>query len=186
MRRQLIDRMADTAAFRVLLFVSGLMVLPVLALGLLLSPIALVASVMEPEVGALAFLLLAIGGAVGIVGWLRARWGARTPERHNVGLTLALLAIGIATALAVGGFVTYVAITVFWNPSGWSGPQFVAVAAFVVAHGVWVVAGIAWIERLMFSYAVRTGRIFDAIPVALLLVALGLVLAVMLAAATLA
>ena len=186
MRRQLIDRMADTMAFRILLLVSGLMVLPVLALGLLLSPIALVASVMEPEAGALAFLLSAIGGAVGIVGWLRARWGARTPERHNVGLTLALLVVGIVTALAVGAFVTYVAIAALSNPWSWTWPPLAAVATFVFAHGVWIVAGIAWIERLMFSYAVRTGRIFDAIPIALLLVALGLVLAVVLAAATLA
>ncbi len=185
MRRQLIDRMADTTAFRILLLLSGLMVLPVLALGLLLSPIALVASVMEPGAGDLAFFLLSLGGAIGITGWLRARWGARTPERHNVGLTLALLAVGIATAFAVGGFVTYVAITELWKPWGWTGPPLAAVATFVLAHGVWIVSGIAWIERLTFSYAVRTGQIFDAIPLALLLVALGLVLAVVLAAATL-
>ena len=49
MRRQLIDRMADTTGFRILLLLSGLIVLPVLALGLLLSPIALVASIIEPE-----------------------------------------------------------------------------------------------------------------------------------------
>ena len=182
MRRQLIDRMAGTTAFRILLLLSGLMVLPVLALGLLLSPILLATSAMEPDAAGLAFILLSIGGAIGIVGWLRARWGARTPERHNVGLTLALIAIGIVTALAVGGFVTYAA---FWVPWGWTGPSLVGVAAFVVAHGVWIVAGIAWIERLTFSYAVRTGRIFDAIPITLLLVALGLVLAVVLAAATL-
>jgi hypothetical protein len=154
----------------------------VLALGLLLSPILLAASVMEPDAGGLAFILLSIGGAIGIVGWLRARWGARTPERHNVALTLSLLAIGIATALAVGGFATYVAIA---KPWGWTGPSLAAVATFVIAHGVWIVCGIAWIERLTFNYAVRTGRIFDAIPIVLLLVALGLVLAVALAAATL-
>ena len=185
MRRQIIDRMADTTAFRILLLLSGLMVLPVLALGLLMSPIALIALVMEPEARGLAFLLLSIGGVIGIIGWLRARWGARTPERHNVALTLALIAIGIATALAMAGVVTYFAVTEFWNPWGWTGPPLVAVVTFVVAHGVWIVAGIAWIERLTFSYAVRTGRIFDAIPIALLLVALGLVLAVVFAAATL-
>ena len=189
MRRQLIDRMADTTAFRILLVMSGLMVLPVLALGLLISPIALVGWGRwggAPDAGDLVFILLSTGGAMGIVGWLRSRWGARTPERHNVGLTLALLAIGIATALAVGGFLTYFAITEFRSPWGMRGPPLIVAAAFVVAHGVWIVAGIAWIERLMFSYAVRTGRIFDAIPVALLLVALGLALAVVLASATLA
>lgn len=186
MRRQLIDRMADTPGFRILLFVSGLIVLPVLALGLLFSPIALIGSVQKPSAGSLGFLLSSMGGAVGIVGWLRARWGARTPERHNVSLTLVLLAIGIATALAVGGFVAYVAMVEFWTWGWTAGPSLLTVAAFVIAHGVWVVSGIAWIERLTFSYAVRTGRIFDAIPIALLLVALGLVLAVVLAAATLA
>ena len=186
MRRQMIDRMADTTAFRILLLVSGLMVLPVLALGLLLSPFFLVGLIAYPDAGSLAFVLLSTGGAIGIFGWLRARWGARTPDRHNVGLTLVLLAIGIVTALAVGGFVTYFAITEFWKPWGWTGPPLFAAAAFVFAHGVWIVSGIAWIERLTFSYAVRTGRIFDAIPIALLLVSLGLVLAVVLAAATLA
>jgi len=186
MRRQMIDRMADTTGFRILLLLSGLVVLPVLALGLLFSPIALVASIIEPDAGSVAFLLSSTGGAIGIVGWLRARWGARTPERHNVGLTLALIAIGIATALAVGGFVTYLLLTQFRYSWGGSGPPLIALAAFVVAHGVWIVSGIAWIERLTFSYAVRTGRIFDAIPITLLLVALGLALAVVLAAATLA
>ena len=186
MRRQLIDRMTDTPAFRILLVLSGLMVLPVLALGLLFAPVALVASFLEPDASTLAFVLLSLGGAVGLVGWLRARWGARTPERHNVGLTLALLAIGIGTALAVGGIVTYFAITEFSKPWGWNGPPLVAAATFVFAHGVWIVSGVACIERLMFSYAVRTGRVFDAIPIVLLLVALGLVLAVVLAAATLA
>ncbi len=182
MRRQLIDRMADTAAFRILLLVSGLVVLPVLALGVLLSPFFLIGL---PDANGLAFVLLSFGGATGIVGWLRARWGARTPDRHNVELTLALLAIGIATALAVSGIVTYIAITDFWKPWGWTGPGLIAGATLVLAHGVWIVCGIAWIERLMFSYAVRTGRTFDAIPVALLLVAFGLALAVVLAAATL-
>jgi hypothetical protein len=178
--------MADTIGFRILLVVSGLMVLPVLALGLLVSPFFLVGLVMDPEAGSLAFVLLSIGGASGIFGWLRARWGARTPERHNVAFTLALLGIGIVTALTVGGVVTYFAVTEYWKPWGWTDPPFVAAAAFVIAHGVWIVTGIAWIERLTFSYAVRTGRIFDAIPVALLLVALGLSLAVVVVTATLA
>jgi len=185
MRRQLIDRMADTMGFRILLFLSGLLVLPVLALGMLVSPMFLAGSLIARDSGALAFILLSTGGAIGIVGWLRARWGARTPERHNVGLTLACLAVGIATALAVGGFVTYIVIDEYSRTWGWNGVQLAIGAAFVAAHGVWIVAGIAWIERLMFSYAVRTGRIFDAIPVALLLVALGLALTVLLALATL-
>jgi len=182
MRRQMIDRMADTTAFGILLFLSGLMVLPVLALGVLVSPFFLIAGPTTAGAGDVAFVLLSTGGSIGIVGWLRARWGARTPERHNVGLTLAFLTIGIATEPAVGGFVIYYAMK---QPLDWSDPFLIAIAAFVVAHGVWIVAGIAWIERLMFSYAVRTGRIFDAIPVALLLVALGLVLAVLLVLATL-
>jgi len=182
MRRQMIDRMADTLGFRILLFASGLMVLPGLALGLLVSPFFLAGFIMAPDAAGLVFVSLALGGGIGIIGWMRARWGARTPERHNVGLTLAMLAIGTVTALAMTGIVAYSAITdLSWR---WSGALLVA-AMLVVAHGAWVVVGIAWIERLMFSYAVRTGRTFDAIPVALLLVALGLVLAVVLASATL-
>jgi hypothetical protein len=183
MRRQLIDRMTDTPAFAVVLFLSGLVVLPVLALGVLVSPFFLIGGPAAAGAGGLVFIVLSTGGAIGIVGWLRARWGARTPERHNIGLTLAFLAIGIATALAVGGIIAYFAIT---DARTWTDPKLIATAVFVFAHGVWIVGGIAWIERLMFSYAVRTGRIFDAIPVALLLVALGLVLAVLLVLATLA
>jgi len=181
----MIDRAADTTGFRILLLVSGLMALPVLALGLLVSPFLPIGLTFSPDAGALVFVVLSIGGGIGIVGWLRARWGARTPERHNVGLTLAFLATGIATALATGGIVAYTAITELSNPWGWKGPPVVAAATFVFAHGVWIVCGIAWIERLMFAYAVRTGRIFDAIPDAMLLVALGLALAVVFASATL-
>jgi hypothetical protein len=174
--------MADTVAFRILLVLSSFMVLPVLALGLIFSPLFFMSL---PDAGALAFFLLSIGGAVGMVGWLRARWGARTPDRHNVELTLVLLGIGIATALAVGGLVAYAATTAMWTPWRGSYPPLLVAIAFAIAHGVWIVSGIAWIERLMFSYAVRTGRTFDAIPFALLLVALGLALAVVLAAAAL-
>lgn len=185
MRRQFVDRMADTMGFRILLFVSGLMVLPVLALGVLVSPIVLAVSLLDAGTEGLAFVALAMGGAIGIVGWLRARWGARSPERHNVTLTLTLIAIGIVTALTVGCFVAYLIVAEYRAAWGWTASGLLAPVAFVVAQGVWVVSGIAWIERLMFSYAVRTGRIFDAIPVALLLVALGLAFAVLLALATL-
>ncbi len=185
MERQLIDRLADTTLFRVLLVLSGLMVLPVLGLGLLFSPLALLSTYSAPAVGSVAFVVLSTGGALGITGWLRARWGTRMPERHNIGVTLALITIGIATALAVGGFVAIVAIVEFWRPWGWEGPPVVVVGAFVAAHGVWIVSGVAWIERLTRSYVERTGREYDAIPVALLLVALGLTLAVLFAAATL-
>src|SRR5512138_2232947 len=116
MRRQLIDRMVDTTAFSFLLALSSLIVLPVLAVGVLVSPLILATSFLKPGTSAIAFIMLSTGGAIGIVGWLRARWGARTPERHNVGLTLAFLAIGIATALAVGAFVTYFTVTEVWRP----------------------------------------------------------------------
>lgn len=185
MQRPLIDRATDTTAFSVLLFVSSLLVLPVLAAGVLFSPVVLAFSVIERGIAGFVFVLLSAGGTLGIVGWLRARWGARTPERHNVALTLAFLAIGIATALAVLALVAWFAAA---GPRGslpLDDPSLLALAAFVVAHGVWIVAGIAGVERLMFSYAVRTGRTFDAIPLAMLLVALGLAVAVLLTLATL-
>ena len=180
MRRGWFDRMADTLVFQILLGLSGLMVLPVLALGVLISPWLMLDQPSEPS--SLAILALSVGGVIGITGWLRARWGARVPERYNISATLVFITIGIATAIAVGGFVIGAGASVWWR--AWSDDSLPAV--FLAANGVWVFSGIAWMERLTHSYAEQTGHAFDAIPVVLLLAALGLVLAVAFAAVSLA
>src|SRR5512134_2416191 len=108
MERGSIDRWTDTDAFRAALFFSGLLVLPVLALGLVVTLWMLVVSAGNGQFSLFdggVIALLSWGGALGIVGLVRANWGARHAERHNVTATLICLAIGIATALGVAGVV---------------------------------------------------------------------------------
>jgi hypothetical protein len=178
MRRQIIDRMADTVVFRMLLFLSGLVVLPVLMLGVLFSALFLPSWRSASNSVAAAFLLLSAGGAIGVTGWLRALRGIRAPEHHNIDLTMICLAIGILTALSVGSVTTVEIVAELHGERVWATHRIVLWSAFVVAHGLWILSGIAWMQRLARSYAERTSRSFDALPVALLLIALGLALTV--------
>ena len=175
MERSLIDRWTDTAGFRLVLFLSGLVALPILLLGLVATVSLLAAAVVrqraELEVAAVA--LLSIGGALGLLGYVRASVGAKAPRRHNVTATLLCLASGIVTALFVAGFVAAEAISSWLVP--WGSARWLAFAApFVAAHVVWALAGIGWMQRLPRRYAEQTGRLFDTLPVVFLAVAVAL------------
>jgi hypothetical protein len=189
MERSLVDRLADTTAFRVLLALSGCAVLPVLGIGVLMTAIggaALVSAPQRIEVGQVAFGLLALGGALGMIGWVRVLIGLRAPARHSVAATLLLLAAGILAALAVAGFVAVVVIEAArlraWpDAAAWLGLG----ALFVAANLVWALAGVASIQRLLRRYAESTGRLFDTLPVVLLSVAIALATAAVLTTAVL-
>jgi hypothetical protein len=186
MGTRLIDRWTDTTAFRLMLFVGGLVAVPVLMLGLLMTVGLLSAAVLEQRAaleGAVV-VFLSIGGGLGMLGYLRAHWGAKAPSRHNVTATLLCLAIGIVTALAVAGVVAAVAIE-SWFARGRSTAALGLAALFVAAHIVWVAAGVAWMQRLARRYAEITGRAFDGLPVALLFVAVALAAAATLTATAL-
>jgi hypothetical protein len=186
MNRPLIDRWTDTTAFRLLLFVSGLLALPVLALGLVTTIGLLSVALIEQraELDGATVVFLSVGGALGMLGYLRAHRGAKEPSRHNVTATLLCLAIGIVTALAVASVVAAGAIESWLSPWGSNtGPALAA--PFVAAHVVWAVAGVAWMQRLPRRYAERTGRVFDGLPVVLLFVAVALAAAAALTATAL-
>lgn len=173
MSGRLFDRLTDSAGFTVLLVVSGTIVLPILFLGLvLLLPmlaLRLIVDGAEPEM--LAVASLPVGGAIGMVGWLRARSGSAWPERHNVIATLICLAIGGVTAAAVGGSVLVVALL----DVGASGsPWPLAAVIFSAANGILILSGIAAMRRLARRVAERTSEPVDAVPVLLLLVVLAL------------
>jgi len=177
MRRHLIDRLTDTDGFRVLLVVAAVLVIPVLGLGLLLTPIYLAAISQQPgeAIEAIAFAALSIGGAVGMAGWVRALAGSRKPERHNVTATLVCLFVGVATGLAITGYLIFEMLTGFQDSSSWtSSLSAAALVTFVAADTILVLAGVGWMQRLPRLYSERTDRAFDGIPVVLLLVALGL------------
>ena len=188
MRKHLIDRWTDTDGFRVLLVVSAVLVVPVLGLGLLLTPIYLAAISVQPRetLEATAFAALSIGGAVGMAGWVRALAGSRTPERHNVTATLVCLFVGVATGLAITGYLIFEMLTGFQDSSSWtSSLSAVGLITFAAANTIWVLAGVGWMQRLPRLYSERTNRAFDGIPVVLLLVALALAFAAVLGHATL-
>jgi hypothetical protein len=174
----LAERWTDTVIFRVLWCLAACAVLPVLGVGVLVTAISAPALVNAPqriEAGQMAFGLLALGGALGLVGYVRALLGVRAPARHNVAATLLLLAAGILAALAVAGFVATVALEVVqlrrWpDAAPWLGLG----GLFVAANLIWVLAGIASMQRLLRRYAETTGQGFDSLPVVLLCVAIAL------------
>jgi len=194
MERHLLDRWTDTPWFRVLLFFSGCLVLPVLGIGVLTTVVGGAVVVMEEpalDIEQVVFALLSVGGAVGLVGYLRAHRAARAPSRHDITATLVCLAAGIGTALAVAVFVAAEGVESWrtpWGRNAWLGPT----VAFVAANLVWVLAGAAWMQRLTRACAERelvggkqVGRAFDSLPVVLLLVAIALTIAAVLVTVTL-
>jgi hypothetical protein len=187
MNKALIDRWTETLAFRATLLVSGVIVLPVLALGLLTTLWILALAASRPEVsffdGGPIFFLSA-GGAVGIVGLWRAHWGDKGAARHNVGVTIVCLAIGIATALSVAGLVIAEVASDALEFGRWQAWSWIS-ALFATAHICWVLWGIGSMQRLARCYAERTGRAFDGMPVAVLSVAIVLATTAMLITTTL-
>jgi len=99
---------------------------------------------------------------------LRARWGARTPRAPQRRLTLSLIAIGIVTALAVGRLRH---LRCALASMGLDRP--VPRCGGRVRGRSWGMGGSPASPGSSGSHSVTpcTGRIFDAIPVALLLVA---------------
>jgi hypothetical protein len=189
MDRSFPERWADTTAFRVLLALSGCAVLPVLGIGVLVTAIggaALVSAPQRIEAGQVAFGLLALGGALGLVGYVRALLGVRAPARHSVAATLLFVAAGVLAALAVAAFVAATLVEVVllrrWaDAAPWLGLG----GLFVAANLIWALAGVASLQRLLRRYAETTGRLFDSLPVVLLCVAITLATAAALATATL-
>lgn len=174
MSRHLIERLTDTTAFNVALAFAMALALPVLALGVIVSIGLLVAALVQQEANTLgtAIVVLSAGGAIGVIGWVRARQGISRPAGHNVTATLVCLAIGTATALAVAAFAA-VPTAVSWREP-WGPAAGLPTVLFAAAHAVWVLAGIGWMQRVMRCHAEHTGRVFDGIPATLLCVAITL------------
>jgi len=175
MDRHLVERWTDTTTFGVALIFAGTLALPVLALGVIVSVVMIGVALFKQTVEPFGTVVVALsaGGAIGVIGWLRARRGISSPDGHDVTATLVCLVVGIATALAVGAF-SAAPIVVYlrkpWGPVAAAWPA----GLFAAAHAVWVLAGIGWMQRLMRRHAEHTGRAFDGIPVVLLFVAMGL------------
>lgn len=178
MDKAFVDRITDTGTFAVLFGMSGVLILPVLALGVLFSMFFVPRGLMGEPV-AVGFVALSAGGAIGVAGWIRAHLAMRAPERHDITLTLLCLAVGIVTALVVGVgtvVVTLADLHDTWGLATWSSSGLAG--AFGAAHLVWVLGAIGWMERLARRYKERTGRAFDTIPVVFLMVAIALALSV--------
>jgi hypothetical protein len=189
MHRHLIDRWYDTTAFGIALGLSGALVLPVLALGVMVTVIGgsvTLAQSLPVELWQVVIALLAVGGTLGFVGYLRAHWGLKDPGRHNnVTVTLLFLVAGVLAALAVAGVALVTAVEI-WRRENSDGGFFLALgASFAAANLVWAFAGIARMQRLMRRYEERAGRAFDSLPAVLLFTAIVLVIAATLKTITL-
>lgn len=175
MDRPLLDRWTDTMAFRCLLLLAALAVVPVLAAGVLTTVIggaAMLYSRTAIELEPAVFGLLSMGGLLGFFGYLRALLAKRDPERLSMTATLVCLAAGVVTALVVVGFALAAVLDVWeaWNAR----PLVAAPALFAAANLVWAIGGLAWMQRLPRRYAEEAERVFDGLPVMLLLVAIAL------------
>ena len=188
MHTHLFDRLSDTTAFRIALVLSGALVLPVLALGVMVTVIGGSFKIADPSafgVVHVVFALLAFGGALGFVGYVRAHFGIKDPCRHNVTATLLFLTAGVLAALSVAGVVLVTAVEI-WRRDARDGASFLVLGAlFAGANLVWAFAGIARMQRLMRRYEEGAGRAFDGLPVVLLFTAVALVIAATLKTITL-
>ena len=167
------ERLTSSMAFRVAVGTAVLFVVPVLLLGLGVSPLML-AFASPPE--AIPPLLLTAAGVAGVVGWFRAGARRASPE-----LTLTCLALGFAAALAPAGFA---ALT--WVAADLAESWVWIVTLVAAAHLVMAVAAIGWMQRVVRLHRERTGERFDALPLVFLLLALALAIGATLVTARLA
>ena len=188
MHRHLIDRWSDTTVFGIALGLSGALVLPVLALGVLVTVIGSTVLIAEPsavELWHVVLALLAAGGTLGFVGYVRAHRGVKDPCGHNVTATLAFLTAGVLAAVAVAGAAVVAVVEILRRDTSAGASFLVLGALFAAANLVWAFAGIARMQRLMDRYAEKTGRAFDGLPIVLLFTAIALVIAATLKTITL-
>jgi hypothetical protein len=188
MRRHVIDRWYDTTAFGIALGLSGALVLPVLALGVMVTVIGgtvTLAHSLDVQRWQVVIALLAVGGTLGFVGYLRAHRGINDPISHNLTATLLFLTAGILAALSVAGVVSLTATEISQRASSDAGFFLALGALFAAANLIWAIAGVARMQRLLDEYAQRTGRAFDGLPVVLLFVAIALAVAATLKTMTL-
>jgi hypothetical protein len=187
MDRPLLDRWTDTTVFRAALLFSAIAVLPVLALGAIVTVIggaAMLENRSTIELEQTLFGLVSVGGVLGFVGYVRAHWAARDPGSHNVTATVLCLGAGVAAALAVATYTVFGTLDGLMNP--WSSAMWaLPTTLFAVANLVWATSGVAWMQRLPHRYAEETGRAFEALPAMLLFVALALAIAATLKTITL-
>jgi hypothetical protein len=178
MSGHLVEHWSDTLAFRAALVVSGCIVLPLLFLGLFVSLGMLVTAIAAQTAnlpGAIV-VVLSLGGGVGMFGWLRAHHEVKTPGVRDPLVTCVCLAIGTLTASAVAAIPLVVTFREFWGELEDVWP----VLLLGSAPAVWALSGVARLQKLLHAYAQGTGRAFDGMPAAMLVVAI-----VLAAAATL-
>jgi hypothetical protein len=130
---------------------------------------------------ALMITIWVIGGVAGLFGLERARSRrkAAVSASGRIELICVCLAIGIVAALGL------IAMLVLLGQALWREPLLASVVAIVAtAHAVLIVGAISAASALMRQHAAGTGMPFDTLPLALLLVALGLALGAALLSAT--
>jgi len=186
MDRSLIDRWTDTTPFGVVLAMSSVLVFPVLGAGLIVSLLMIGAAVVArtAELVGAVVVVLTVGGAAGILGWLRARAQVTRADSLSMTVTLVCLSIGTATALAVGAIVAIPLSAAMMEPWGapaeaWPG------LLFPVANVIWAQHGIGWMQRLVRRYSEQTGRPFDGMPTVALVMTIALAMAAALITTTL-
>jgi hypothetical protein len=176
-----IERLTNSMAFHAAFGTAALVVVPVLLLGLVVSPLLLA---LDSPAAATPPLLLTAAGVAGVAGWLRAHWLVRAAPRGNLDVTLACLAIGVAAALVPSGLAGL--LWVEWIEADRRfGPRPTLVTLVAAAHLVVAVSAIGWMQRLARHYARRTGERYDALPMVFLLLALALALVATLIAVSL-
>jgi hypothetical protein len=114
-------------------------------------------------------------------GWLRAHHEVKAPDVRDPMVTFVCLAIGTVTASAVAAIPLVVTLSEFWGQLEEAWP----VLLLGSAPAVWALSGVAWMQKLLHAYEGRTGRVFDGMPAAMLIVSIVLVVAAVLIAISL-
>jgi len=156
----MLERLTSSTAFAVLLVLAGLILGPVLLLGLAALPmfLSVVPVTSKPEVWAVA--LLPLGGLIGVVGLVLTLRPPETSIRY--GITLVCLAIGVATAIVLAATLVI----------GASAGDLLSVVTVPVL-AVPVLAALGRVARLRRLRAAVQGRAQDALPLIFLGLALG-------------
>jgi len=156
-RPGLLERLTSSTAFAVLFGIAATILAPTLLFGMVFGTAALVFGFHGSD--DVAMVLLTIGGFIGVIGLFRSQRSVASPSDYR--LTLASLAIGILTAVALAGaLVARLGLD-----------DKLSIAGIVLSIPP-VLTALGRIARLRRLRAAELGRVRDSLPLIFLAVAL--------------
>ena len=157
-----LERVASSTAFIVLLVFAGVVLGPTLVLGLVTFPLFLREALATASLESWLMVLLPFGGAAGVIGLFLTRRPPETVAGYR--LMMLCIVIGIATALVVAGVLA--------SAAAGGSRAWVLSAAGIFVLAIPVLAALGRVARLWRLRAAAEARAPDAFPLIFLAVAL--------------